>query len=77
MNNPNNILIKKEQVEDILNYFGNIGELDNNGIRIRLMIKDLDFYQKSFIHESYHQAVQNYIMNPEQHLNEPIYLNYI
>jgi dsRNA-specific ribonuclease len=72
MNNPNNQLITKEEVEGILNYFGNIG---NNGER--LLIKNLDFYQRAFVNESYHQAVQNYVINPDHHSNEPIYLNYI
>ena len=65
-------MITKDEVENILNYFGPIG---NNGER--LLIKNLDFYQRAFIHESYHQAVQNYVTNPEQHFNEPIYINYI
>jgi ribonuclease III len=68
MNNPNNILITKHEVENILNYFGPIG---NNGER--LLIKNLDFYQRAFIH----QAVQNYVINHDQHANEPIYINYI
>jgi dsRNA-specific ribonuclease len=72
MNNPNNVLITKEEVEDILNFFGPIG---NNGER--LLIKNIDFYQRAFIHESYHQAVQNYITNPDQHSNQVIYINYI
>lgn len=70
MDNPNNKLISKEKVEDILNYFGNIG--DNNE---RLSINNLDYYQRSFVHESYHQSCQNYIKNPDP--NTKIYLNYI
>jgi dsRNA-specific ribonuclease len=72
MNNPLNVLITKDQIEDILNYFGPIGE---NGEK--LLIKNLHFYQRAFIHESYHQSVQNYITKPNEHLNEPVYLNYI
>ena len=72
MNNPVNVMIKKDDVENILNYFGPIG---NNGER--LLIKNTHFYQESFVHESYHQAVQNYVTNPEQHRHEPVYLNFI
>jgi len=70
MNNPNNRLITREEVEKILNYFGPIGE---NGEPIK--IGNLELYQSAFIHESYHQAVQNYINYPTQ--DTPIYLNYI
>lgn len=70
MNNPNNCLITREEVEGILNYFGGIG-----GKGELLRINDLSFYQRAFIHESYHQAVQNYINNPSD--NIPVYLNYI
>jgi len=71
MNNPTNRLITKEEVENILNYFGNIG--DNNTF---LHINNLNNYQKAFIHESYHQSVQNYIKSDK--LEEyQIYINYI
>ena len=69
MNNPHNKLITKIEVENILNYFGNIGDKNE-----RLLINDLDWYQCSFVHESYHQACQNYITLPD---NSPIYLNYV
>lgn len=72
MNNPHNILISKEKVEDILNYFGDIGGTIENPCR--LLIKDLDWYQTAFVHESYHQSCQNYTTNPD---NSPIYLNYL
>lgn len=75
MNNCNNVLITKTEVEDILNYFGNIGEEDESGNRKRLLINNLDYYQRAFIHESYHQSVQNYINYPDQKM--PIYVNYI
>jgi len=75
MNNCNNILISKNEVENILNYFGNIGQEDENGNKKRLLINNLDHYQRAFIHESYHQSVQNYINCPDQ--NIPIYINYI
>lgn len=58
MDNPNNVLITKTEVENILNYFGNIGH-DNT----RLVINNLEHFQKAFIHESYFQAVQNAIIN--------------
>jgi dsRNA-specific ribonuclease len=70
MNNPNNRLITREEVEGILNYFSPIG---NKGEMLK--INDLSFYQRAFIHESYHQAVQNYINNPNETI--PIYLDYI
>lgn len=76
MNNPNNILITKEKVEDILNFFGNIGQ---NGER--LLIKNLDFYQRAFIHESYHQSVLNFMSTtPSETENkkpQPIYIDYV
>ena len=67
MNNPHNTLITKEEVENILNYFGPIG--DNN---INLTINNLEFYQRAFVHESYYQAQQQ--SNFE---NEHVYLNYL
>lgn len=77
MNNCNNILITKEEVENILNYFGNIGDKDSDGVNKRLLINDLDHYQRAFIHESYHQAVQNYINSPENSQKIPVYINYM
>lgn len=53
MNNPNNKLISKNDVENILNYFGNIGDNDTF-----LTINNLEHYQNAFVHESYYQAVQ-------------------
>jgi len=72
MNNPNNKLITKEAVENILNYFGNIGDNDTF-----LHINKLDNYQRAFIHESYHQSVQNYLKSEEITDDYPIYINYI
>lgn len=71
MNNPNNVLISKEKVEDILNFFGCIG---NNGDR--LLIKNLDFYQRAFVHESYHQSI---LSNSNGNVDEnvKVYINYI
>lgn len=71
MDNPNNRLITKEEVENILNYFGNIGD-DNE----RLKINNLNHYQKAFVHESYYQAVQNSCLNNNLSSNN-IYINYI
>lgn len=71
MNNPNNILITKIEVENILNYFGGIGDLDTQGNTTQLRINNLDFYQQAFIHESYHQSIlqSNYEL--------PVYINYL
>jgi dsRNA-specific ribonuclease len=55
MDNPNNRLITREQVENILNYFENVGD---NGAR--LSINNLEHYQQAFVHESYYQAVQSF-----------------
>lgn len=71
MDNPNNRLITKEEVENILNYFENIG--DNNE---PLKINNLDYYQAAFVHESYYQAVQNACLNNNL-LSNNVYINYI
>jgi len=71
MDNPNNRLITKEEVENILNYFENIG--DNNE---RLLINNLEYYQSAFVHESYYQAVQNACLNNNLSSNN-IYINYV
>jgi dsRNA-specific ribonuclease len=80
MDNPNNVLITKETVEDILNYFGNIGDLDENGNNKKLLIKNLDFYQRAFVHESYYQSVLNFINEQKdttQNQTKKIYVNYM
>ena len=74
MNNPHNILITKEEVENILNIYGDIGGEPGSEVRSRLIIKDLNWYQTAFVHESYHQACQNYTTNPD---NSPVYINYL
>ena len=56
MDNPNNILITTNEIEDILNYFGNIGD---DGAR--LSINDKYYYQKAFTHESYYQSVRTFV----------------
>ena len=60
MDNPNNCLITTKDVENILNYFENIGD---NGQR--LVINNLEHYQQAFIHESYYQAVQYFFTKNE------------
>lgn len=71
MDNPNNKLVTKEEVEDILNYFCNIGE--NN---TRLCINNLEHFQRAFVHESYYQSVQNAIINAQ--IDEKnTFINYI
>ena len=66
MDNPNNCLITKVEVENILNYFENIG--DNN---TRLEINNLEHFQKAFVHESYYQSVMQQIQNNNNTTNEP------
>lgn len=58
MDNPNNRLITKSEVENILNYFENIGD---NGERLK--INNLEHFQRAFVHESYYQSIQNAIIN--------------
>jgi dsRNA-specific ribonuclease len=70
MDNPNNRLILRQDVEDILNYFENIGD---NGER--LVINNLEYYQQAFTHESYYQAVQNQLTKKSEIAN--IYINYL
>ena len=71
MDNPNNNIINKEEVENILNYFVNIGD---NGERLKVC--NLEHFQRAFVHESYYQSVQNAIIN-SQIDNDKLYLNYI
>jgi len=61
MDNPNNRLITKEEVENILNYFENIGD-DNTFLKIN----NLEHYQEAFIHESYYQAIQHQMTNGDE-----------
>ena len=76
MNNPNNKLITKKEVENILNYFGGIN--DNGEI---LEINNLEYYQRAFVHESYHQAqlqIQSQSQSTQGSLDEqPVYINYL
>jgi dsRNA-specific ribonuclease len=66
MNNPSNQLITKDEVERILNYFENIGD---NGDK--LTITNLEYFQRAFVHESYYQSVQNYMLNISSVSNDP------
>lgn len=70
MDNPHNRLITKQEVEDILNYFENVGD---NGERLE--INNLEYYQQAFTHESYYQAVQNQLTKKNELTN--IYINYL
>lgn len=71
MNNPHNRLISKKEVEDILNYFGGVGDNDS-----RLEINNLEFYQRAFVHESYHQyQIQSQMQGSLD--EQPIYINYL
>jgi dsRNA-specific ribonuclease len=74
MNNPHNKLITKSEVENILNYFGGIA---NNGDR--LSINNLEYYQRAFVHESYHQyQIQSQSQSIQGSLDEqPVYINYL
>jgi dsRNA-specific ribonuclease len=73
MNNPNNKLITKKEVENILNYFGGIN--DNGEI---LEINNLEYYQRAFVHESYHQVQLQIQSQSQGSLDEqPVYINYL
>lgn len=67
MDNPNNKLITREEVENILNYFGNIGNNEEF-----LKINNLEHYQQAFVHESYFQAVQYKISEIKSDKNNDI-----
>ncbi len=58
MDNSNNKMITRSDVEYILNHFGNIDHNDKF-----LHINNLEHYQKAFVHESYYQAVQYQFTN--------------
>ena len=72
MNNPNNVLITKAEVENILNYFGPIGG-PVDGPLVPLKINNLEHYQLAFVHESYYQAQQQGNITE----NETIYIDYL
>lgn len=84
MDNPSNRLITREEVENILNHFTNIGN-----DKIFLHINNLEHYQRAFVHESYFQAIQNTVLNQsemdkidniiekETTKNQEKYINYV
>lgn len=73
MDNIHNKLVTHADIENILNYYGNIG--DNNE---RLLVKNLDVYQKAFVHESYYMSVQNLLKNKAvQDSTQELYISYI
>jgi dsRNA-specific ribonuclease len=53
MDNKENVMITKEEVEKILNFYTDS----------KLHIRNLEYYQRAFVHESYYQNVQNEIIN--------------
>jgi ribonuclease-3 len=59
MNNKQNCLIKKDDIESILNYYGPIGD---NGEA--LYVNNIDLYQKAFVHESYLMACKGTNVEP-------------
>lgn len=59
MDNPNNVLITKQNVEYILNKLGNIGENDS-----KLEINNIDSYQLAFVHPSYFSNVETVVNDP-------------
>lgn len=52
--NIQNVLVRREDVESILNFYGPIGDDHTN-----LTVKDILNYQKAFVHESYYIASKN------------------
>lgn len=74
MDNPNNRLITKSEVEDILNRFENIGD---DGTRLE--IASVKPFQTAFVHESYFQSVQNLIGQGDTNYskNSNYYVNFV
>lgn len=72
MDNPINKLITKEEIERILNYFGNIG--NNNTF---LTINNKEHYQLAFVHESYYMSIVKNILHKSDNNISKIYLNWI
>lgn len=71
MDNPNNRLITREDIVNILNYFQPIGDNGTN-----LEPKNLEYYQRAFVHETYYQAIQNNMINGNISENNT-YISYI
>ena len=59
MDNPINILINTTDIENMLNYFGNIG--DNDSI---LHINNIELYRIAFTNESYYQSIKKSLIEP-------------
>jgi len=74
MDNPINKLITKDDIETILNYFGNVGDNDS-----KLEVNNLESFKVAFTHESYYQSVQNYLNTKNEHCDKinKVYINYI
>ena len=74
MDNPINKLITKDDIETILNYFGNIGDNDS-----KLEVNNLESFRVAFTHESYYQSVQNYLTTKNEHSDKSnkVYIDYI
>ena len=66
MDNPFNRLVTKDNIEDILNRFGNLGQ---NGER--LQINNLEPYQMAFVHESYYMSVVKNVLHTNKNKNDP------
>ena len=60
MNNKQNTLITKRDIEEILNYYGPIG---NGGLPLE--VNNLELYQKAFVHESYFLACKANNVEPK------------
>jgi dsRNA-specific ribonuclease len=72
MDNPINKLITKQEIEKLLNYFGNIGNNDTF-----LTINNIEYYQLAFVHESYYMSiVKNVLHKSDTNINN-IYLNWV
>ena len=72
MDNQNNCVINGDQVEEILNYFGNVG---NDGEKLCVTKNALEHFRKAFVHESYHQSVQSLLSNFDTRTK--LYIDYI
>lgn len=74
MDNPINKLITKDDIETILNYFGNIGDNDS-----KLTVINLESFRVAFTHESYYQSVQSFLNTKNENTtkNIKLYLDYI
>jgi|GEM_PF-1426813 len=75
MDNPVNKLIDQNDIECILNYFGNIGD---NGEPLQINDDELEAFRVAFTHESYYQSVNNFLNTKNESNNRvQLYLDYI